>query len=485
MRAVLLAAVLALASGPGAQGLWLGRLDPSQVTAPGVAQAGHLTPGPALQAGHLTPGPALRAPSPGSPDGHGHRGPGTLGGGCRTGSPAAPIQLLGSWYVLAVASGEKGFALEKAARSIEGVVLTLTPENRLQVRSSRHRLERCELSVVELLKQKPGWVFANPSLGVAQFRVLGTNFRDFAVVLMQLDSQDGAFSTVELYSEGGGGGGRRGRVGCDLTPDGASCPLRPPLGAAHGRPSCTEGGQWAAGVPLVPASGQPWGPAGAQAGLGCPVPGRTELASPEAARVFAKWSRDLGFLAQQQTQLQPDCECGPGWAGATPGSCRAWAGRRGSAPSVPAASHRTSLPVSCARRVLQVSRVLGRGPAAGDACRRAPRGPSPSLVSSEGGSRRVSTRVRWRLAEHCSPSAARAGPWACRSQGLSLQTQIKRLYRPTASAVCAPGLRGQTGLGAPGLGCGVCGMGGVGGGGQGPGRGSDPEDWMQGAPGVQ
>ncbi|XP_054544963.1 epididymal-specific lipocalin-6 isoform X1 [Talpa occidentalis] len=138
MRGVLLATLLAVVSGPGAQGLWLGRLSPNQ--------------------------------------------------------------LLGSWYILAVASGERGFVLERATKSVEGVVVTLTPGNRLQVRSSRHRLERCELSVVELLKQKSSWVFENPSLGVMQYRVLGTNFRDFAVVLTQLESGDEAFNTLELYS---------------------------------------------------------------------------------------------------------------------------------------------------------------------------------------------------------------------------------------------------------------------------------------------
>lgn len=41
--------------------------------------------------------------------------------------------------MVAVASGEKGFAVEKAARNIEGVVVTLTPENKLKVLASRHR----------------------------------------------------------------------------------------------------------------------------------------------------------------------------------------------------------------------------------------------------------------------------------------------------------------------------------------------------------
>ncbi|XP_036162747.1 epididymal-specific lipocalin-6 [Myotis myotis] len=111
-----------------------------------------------------------------------------------------PGQLLGAWYVVAVASGERGFAVEKATKNMEGVVVTLTPENKLTVLASRHRQERCELSAVELLRQDPAWVFENPSLGVLEYRVLGTNFRDYAVVFTQLEQQDEAFSTVELYS---------------------------------------------------------------------------------------------------------------------------------------------------------------------------------------------------------------------------------------------------------------------------------------------
>ncbi|XP_070106512.1 epididymal-specific lipocalin-6 isoform X5 [Equus caballus] len=101
MRGVLLAALLALLSVPQARALWLGRLNPNQ--------------------------------------------------------------LLGSWYVLAKASGEKDFAVEKATKNIEGVVVTLTPENNLKMLSSRHRLERCDLNVVELLRQASGWVFENPA----------------------------------------------------------------------------------------------------------------------------------------------------------------------------------------------------------------------------------------------------------------------------------------------------------------------------------
>ncbi|XP_044634288.2 epididymal-specific lipocalin-6 [Equus asinus] len=174
MRGVHLAALLALLSVPQAQALWLGRLNPNQ--------------------------------------------------------------LLGSWYVLAKASGEKDFAVEKATKNIEGVVVTLTPENNLKMLSSRHRLERCDLNVVELLRQASGWVFENPALGVVEFRVLSTNFRDYAVVFTQLEFADEAFSTVELYS-------------------------------------------------------------------------RSELASQEAVHLFAKWSKGLGFLSQQQAQLQRDLTC--------------------------------------------------------------------------------------------------------------------------------------------------------------------------------
>ncbi|XP_054440686.1 epididymal-specific lipocalin-6 [Pteronotus mesoamericanus] len=114
--------------------------------------------------------------------------------------PLDPEQLLGPWYVVAVASGERGFAVEKATKNIEGVVVTLTPENNLKVLSSRHRMERCHLSAVELLRRNSAWVFGNPALGVLEYRVLGTNFRDYAVVFTQLEQRDEAFSTVELYS---------------------------------------------------------------------------------------------------------------------------------------------------------------------------------------------------------------------------------------------------------------------------------------------
>ncbi|XP_045418014.1 epididymal-specific lipocalin-6 [Lemur catta] len=138
MGRLLLALLLALASMPRAQAVWLGRLDPKQ--------------------------------------------------------------LLGPWYVLAVASRERGFAVEKDVRDIEGVVVTLTPGNSLKVLSSRRGLEGCNQNVVELLKRDSGWVFENPALGVLEYRVLGTNFRDYAIIFTQLEFGDEAFNTVELYS---------------------------------------------------------------------------------------------------------------------------------------------------------------------------------------------------------------------------------------------------------------------------------------------
>ncbi|XP_063492790.1 epididymal-specific lipocalin-6 [Symphalangus syndactylus] len=54
-----------------------------------------------------------------------------------------PKQLLGPWYVLAVASREKGFAVEKDMKNVAGVVVTLTPENSLRILSSQHGLEGC------------------------------------------------------------------------------------------------------------------------------------------------------------------------------------------------------------------------------------------------------------------------------------------------------------------------------------------------------
>uniref|UniRef100_A0A2K5P2B2 Lipocalin 6 n=1 Tax=Cercocebus atys TaxID=9531 RepID=A0A2K5P2B2_CERAT len=169
-----------------------------------------------------------------------------------------PKQLLGPWYVLAVASREKSFAVEKDMKNVAGVVVTLTPENNLRLLSSQHGLQGCSQSVTELLKRNSGWVFENPSIGVLELRVLATNFRDYAIIFTQLEFGDEPFNTVELYS-------------------------------------------------------------------------RTEAASQEAMGLFTKWSRGLGFLSQQQAQLQKDRECPPeqpqGRLGASSGAHRArWGG---------------------------------------------------------------------------------------------------------------------------------------------------------------
>ncbi|XP_044782478.1 epididymal-specific lipocalin-6 isoform X5 [Bubalus bubalis] len=223
MRAVLLAALLAVVLVPSAQAVWLGRLDPQQVAAP----PHRCGPGATRVLGPLwSPG------SPGAPRTMGAAGGRAGGGG--TAPHLRPLpQLMGSWYVLAVASGEKDFALEKATKSVEGVAVMLASQSTLKMRASRHRLERCHLQAVELRRQNSRWVFGNPSLGVLEYRVLGTNFRDYAIVFTQLEAQEEAFSTVELYS-------------------------------------------------------------------------RTALASREALGRFAKWSRSLGFLSQQQAELQRD-----------------------------------------------------------------------------------------------------------------------------------------------------------------------------------
>lgn len=47
----------------------------------------------------------------------------------------------------------------------------------------------------------PGVCICFLALGVLDFRVLSTNFKDFAVVFTQLEFGDEAFNTVELYSE--------------------------------------------------------------------------------------------------------------------------------------------------------------------------------------------------------------------------------------------------------------------------------------------
>ncbi|XP_008061076.2 epididymal-specific lipocalin-6 [Carlito syrichta] len=146
-----------------------------------------------------------------------------------------PKQFLGPWYILAVASYESGYALQREERAIQGVRVTFTPENNLQMLWSRHGQQGCNQSIVELLKRDAGWVYENPSIGVLEYRVLSTNFKDYAIIFTQLDFGDESLNAVELYS-------------------------------------------------------------------------RTETASQEAMKVFTNWSRGLGFVPQEQSQLQKDSE---------------------------------------------------------------------------------------------------------------------------------------------------------------------------------
>lgn len=78
---------------------------------------------------------------------------------------------------------------------------------------------------------------------------------------------------------------------------GGGCTWRRALGS-EGRES------WACRVLGVGPSSSPPPP-----GSPASPAGRTALASQEALGRFAKWSRSLGFLSQQQAELQRDCEC--------------------------------------------------------------------------------------------------------------------------------------------------------------------------------
>lgn len=156
--------------------------------------------------------------------------------------------------------------------------------------------------------------------------MLGTNFRDYAIVFTQLEAQEEAFSTVEVYSECAG-----------LRPSHQPHPgQKPPTGPAPASRLPTHSPsplQSEAGV-ILPGGGgrgaargeEPWAQrAGSPAacrvlwvGFSSPQPppgspaspaGRTPLASQEALGRFAKWSRSLGLLSQQQAELQRDCEC--------------------------------------------------------------------------------------------------------------------------------------------------------------------------------
>lgn len=130
---MLLTVLLAAVSLPRAPAVWLGRLDPKQVAVLPYSPRGTSVLGARL-VGATQPRLCGGAEWAGLWEGR----LGSQAGGSSSPTPSS-AQLLGSWYVLAVASGEKGFAAEKATKNIEGVVVTLTPENSLKVRSWRHR----------------------------------------------------------------------------------------------------------------------------------------------------------------------------------------------------------------------------------------------------------------------------------------------------------------------------------------------------------
>lgn len=150
----------------------------------------------------------------------------------------------------------------------------------------------------------PGSFICFLALGVLDYRVLGTNFKDYAVIFTQLEFGDEAFNTVELYSKYG-----QARL---LRITGAPNPgtLCPQLLVGNTQ------GQALANLRLA----RYWDKKGAG-----PLPhsaysghlleavpsclGRTEMASREAMQLFTKWSQGLGFLSQQQAQLQKDREC--------------------------------------------------------------------------------------------------------------------------------------------------------------------------------
>lgn len=172
-----------------------------------------------------------------------------------------------------------------------------------------------------------------PALGVLEYRVLGTDFQAYAVVFTQLELEDEAFSTVELYSEWAEAGPRglppslsRVATWGPPRPPSASLILLPLPGggtalvggrhvASHASPSRGEGpwGQRGAGSPRLPVllhgCGAPPTPPPPQAWLSGAPAGRTAWAGQEAMQQFAKWSRGLGFLSQQRAQLQTDREC--------------------------------------------------------------------------------------------------------------------------------------------------------------------------------
>ncbi|XP_047379682.1 epididymal-specific lipocalin-6 isoform X4 [Sciurus carolinensis] len=126
-----------------------------------------------------------------------------------------PKQLLGPWYVLAVSSQEKGFMVEKSTKNVEGVMVTLTAEQNLKLLSSRHGLEGCIQSTMELSKQNSRWVFENPLPGAGhQLQRLrhhpdpagarGGGLQHAGAVQSDGDGQPGSPATLHQVEQGPG-----------------------------------------------------------------------------------------------------------------------------------------------------------------------------------------------------------------------------------------------------------------------------------------
>ncbi|XP_047379680.1 epididymal-specific lipocalin-6 isoform X2 [Sciurus carolinensis] len=123
--------------------------------------------------------------------------------------------LLGPWYVLAVSSQEKGFMVEKSTKNVEGVMVTLTAEQNLKLLSSRHGLEGCIQSTMELSKQNSRWVFENPLPGAGhQLQRLrhhpdpagarGGGLQHAGAVQSDGDGQPGSPATLHQVEQGPG-----------------------------------------------------------------------------------------------------------------------------------------------------------------------------------------------------------------------------------------------------------------------------------------
>lgn len=152
-----------------------------------------------------------------------------------------------------------------------------------------------------------------PALGVLEYRVLGTDFQAYAVVFTQLELEDEAFSTVELYSEWAEAGPRG--LPPSLSRVARWGPRRPPSASLILLPLPgvkglgVRGVQGPHGCQSCCTAAEPPPPPPPQARLSGAPAGRTAWAGQEAMQQFAKWSRGLGFLSQQRAQLQTDREC--------------------------------------------------------------------------------------------------------------------------------------------------------------------------------